>query len=1071
MPAIPEHPELLAPAGGWDCLRAAVANGADAVYFGLPRFNARLRADNFRDEELAGVVTFCHRHGVKAYVAFNTLVFTGELDAAEAMLRDCNRAGVDALIVQDVGLVRLARAVTPELAIHASTQMTITSPEGVEFARDLGIERVVLARELSLGELEKFRTHRTDAAAEKSEILNPKSEMPLEVFVHGALCVAYSGQCLTSESLGQRSANRGECAQACRMPYELIVDGEVRDLGDKRYLLSPQDLAAVKEIPALIERGVMSFKIEGRLKSPEYVAAVCQVYRKAIDAAISVAATPSSQHVPAAPSPQCSSVVATHSSQCSATTRKVGDFPATRRGAAATHCGEGAAATDRDGGVAATDRDGGVAATDCGEGVAATDRDGGVAAADRYQLEMTFSRGLFTGWMHGVDHQRLVSARFGKKRGPFAGRVARVGHDHVEFEAEVELKPGDGVVFDTGGDTNAEQGGRIYQIKGRRYFFEHGRIDFALLKPGDRVWKTDDPALNKRLQQSFAGRIEPRHRTPVVLVVRGRAGEPMEVECGFAGWNGPQGRCLMRPASDASAANAAAPVSGKASGLASRDVSGGSPETTGGSPVPPGALVVCSTIPLQAARTAPLSNEKLREHLGRFGGHPYALAELRNELTGEVILPIGELNRIRRELAFALDAALAHRRTESTRTWREVFAQPVGLSGVTSEGDFSRGMNLPNRGHPERSEGSLATGTQSKDPVDFTNDAPPQFDGILRLRAAPPSPPRRSAQDDPVVERFIPPQKSGPCVTPLTMTERGHAFLSVLCRTMEQIEAALDCGVAMLCVDFEDIRRYKDAVALVRAHRVRRRGEGAADTFCDEVSQPRILLATPRIQKAGEQGFFKLIENAAPDGVLIRNLGAIDYFRGNAALRCVGDFSLNVANPIAAQHFIAKGLERVTISYDLNIAQVLDLLAAAAPAWFELTLHQHMPMFHMEHCVFAAFMSKGSSFLDCGRPCDRHRVHLRDRVGVAHPLRADVGCRNTLFNAVPQTGARFFDALMAAGLRAYRVELLEEDGAETRRVVRAYQELLAGRRDGDALWRELKAQSQIGVTKGTLETR
>jgi putative protease len=810
----PEHPELLAPAGGWDCLRAAVANGADAVYFGLPRFNARLRADNFRDEELADVVTFCHRHGVKAYVAFNTLVFTGELDAAEAMLRDCSRAGVDALIVQDVGLVRLARKITPELPIHASTQMTITSPEGVEFARELGVGRVVLARELSLRDLEKFEPR----------------QMPLEVFVHGALCVAYSGQCLTSESLGQRSANRGECAQACRMPYELIVDGEVRDLGDKRYLLSPQDLAAVEEIPALLERGVTSFKIEGRLKSPEYVAAVCQVYRRALDDALA-------------------------------------------------------------------------------------HREHRATEAERYQLEMTFSRGLFTGWMHGVDHQRLVSARYGKKRGPFAGVIARVGGESVEFDAAVPLKPGDGIVFDTGGDTNAEQGGRIYQIKGRRYYFEHDRIDFSKLKAGDRVWKTDDPALDRQLRQSFTGRIEPRRR-PVHLVVRGAAGEPMEVAC----------------------------------------------------ELPTGIVSVKSAIPLQTARTAPLTDLKLREHLGRFGEHPYALGELRNELAGDVILPISELNRVRRELAFALDAANQRRRAESPETWRAVFAE-----------------------------------NQSP----FTN------------HQSPPS-------------------------------------LAVLCRSMEQIEAALGCGVPTLYVDFEDIRRYRDAVTLVRG-----RGRGGS----------QIVLATPRIQKAGEQGFFKLIENAEPDGVLIRNLGAIDYFRERTQLRRIGDFPLNVANPLAAQHFIGRGLERVTISYDLNVEQVNALLDAAPPSWFELTLHQHMPMFHMEHCVFAAFMSKGSSFLDCGRPCDRHRVHLRDRVGIQHPLRADVGCRNTLFNAVAQTGARFFDVLRSKGLGNFRVELLEEDAAESARVIRAYQSLLAGERDGTGLWRELNAQSQLGVTKGTLESR
>ena len=813
---MPDHetPELLSPAGNWECLRAAIANGADAVYFGLPRFNARLRADNFRDDELSAVVQFCHRAGVKAYVAFNTLVFTGELDAALEMLRDCSRAGVDALIVQDVGLVRMARALTPDLPIHASTQMTITSPEGVAFAKDLGIERAVLARELSLRELEKFPQDAPGA-------------LPLEVFVHGALCVAYSGQCLTSESLGQRSANRGECAQACRMPYQIVVDGVLKELGDKRYLLSPQDLAAVDEIPALLERGVTSFKIEGRLKEPDYVAAVTQVYRRALDAALA-------------------------------------------------------------------------------------DRPHAVPATDRYQLEMTFSRGLFSGWMHGVDHQRLVSARFGKKRGPFAGRIERVGRDYVEFASQVELKPGDGVVFDTGGDTNAEQGGRIYESRGERLYFEHGRIDFGRLKVGDLVWKTDDPALKKRLQQSFTGRIEPRHRVPVDLVVTGKAGTPLTV------------RAHLKSGSEIS---------------------------------------VSSKITLQEARTAPLGEERLAEHLGRFGEQPYALGSLRNELEGAVILPIGELNRVRRELGFQLDAALVTSRREVEGNWRTVYL------------------------------------TKSKTPKS---------------------------------------QK----------TERPE--LSVLCRSDEQISAALRAGVQRVYADYEDIRRYKDVVAQVRAQGV-----------------SHVYLATPRIQKAGEQGFFKLIENAAPDGVLIRNLGAISHF-AQTELRCVGDFSLNVANPLAAQHLVAQSLDAVTVSYDLNIEQVLALLSEADPSWFELTIHQHMPMFHMEHCVFAAFLSQGSSFLDCGRPCEKHRVHLRDRVGVEHPLRADVGCRNTLYNAVPQTGARFFRDLLEAGLRRFRIELLEENGAETEKVIRAYQALVAGSREGEELWRSLSAQSQLGVTRGTL---
>ena len=187
------RPELLSPAGNWDCARAAVANGADAIYFGMPRFNARLRADNFTASDLPELMAFLHQHGVKGYVAFNTLVFTAELEDAVAQLQSLEDAGVDAVIVQDLGLALCVKEITPRLRLHASTQMTITSPEGLAFAKRLGIDQAVLARELSLRELERFQNE----------------AVPLEVFVHGALCVAYSGQCLTSESLGRRSANRG----------------------------------------------------------------------------------------------------------------------------------------------------------------------------------------------------------------------------------------------------------------------------------------------------------------------------------------------------------------------------------------------------------------------------------------------------------------------------------------------------------------------------------------------------------------------------------------------------------------------------------------------------------------------------------------------------------------------------------------------------------------------------------------------------------------------------------------------------------------------------------------------
>jgi len=196
---------------------------------------------------------FLHRRGVKGYVTFNTLVFENEKAQAEQYLRAIIAAGVDAAIVQDVGICRLIRQLSPDFPIHASTQMTITSASGVEFARELGCNLVVLARECSIKEIAKIREG--CRVAEKPTEMFP-STLPLEVFVHGALCVAYSGQCLTSEALGGRSANRGECAQACRMPYDLIADGNKVPLGDRKYLLSPQDLAGLEVLPDLVRAGM-----------------------------------------------------------------------------------------------------------------------------------------------------------------------------------------------------------------------------------------------------------------------------------------------------------------------------------------------------------------------------------------------------------------------------------------------------------------------------------------------------------------------------------------------------------------------------------------------------------------------------------------------------------------------------------------------------------------------------------------------------------------------------------------------------------------------------------------------
>jgi putative protease len=301
----------------------------------------------------------------------------------------------------------------------------------------------------------------------------------------------------------------------------------------------------------------------------------------------------------------------------------------------------------------------------------------------------------------------------------------------------------------------------------------------------------------------------------------------------------------------------------------------------------------------------------------------------------------------------------------------------------------------------------------------------------------------------------LPPRQIDRGVLAKVESERGKAeivALHVLVRSLSQLRDVLELGERSLSADFADIRQYREAVELTHAR-------GAT-----------IQLATPRIQKPDEMGIFRLMVKAEPDGVLVRNVGGLRFFR-EQGLPITGDFSLNVTNERTAAFFMEEGLARVTASYDLNREQLLALVAATPPEWLEVVVHQHMPMFHMEHCVFCAVLSPGTNKTNCGRPCDDHVVKLRDRIGVEHPLTADVGCRNTLFNAVPQSAAEAVPALVARGVGHFRVELLDESAEAIGDIIRCYRDLLAGRTTGREVWGRLKATNRVGVTRGTLEER
>jgi putative protease len=249
--------------------------------------------------------------------------------------------------------------------------------------------------------------------------------------------------------------------------------------------------------------------------------------------------------------------------------------------------------------------------------------------------------------------------------------------------------------------------------------------------------------------------------------------------------------------------------------------------------------------------------------------------------------------------------------------------------------------------------------------------------------------------------------------------------------------------------DYQDIKEYAEAVAAAR--------RGSASVF----------LATPRIEKPSEANIFKFLARQGADGLLVRNAGGLAFCAEND-VPFVADFALNAANELTVELLRARGALRVTASYDLNADQLFDLLAAVPKDWLEVVVHQQIPMFHMEHCVFCAFLSPGTDKTNCGRPCDRHDVKLRDRVGMEHPLKADVGCRNTLFNAVPQTAAEYLPRLAARGVRHLRVEFLDDDVTSVARTLGLYRDVLEGRRDARNLWRELKASARYGVTRGPL---
>jgi putative protease len=778
------------------CL-AAVHHGADAIYVGVPFFNARGRTTDFSMTELKEMIDLCHLYGVRVNLAFNVVIFENEFPKVRELLKEILPLGPDAFIVQDLGLAKLIRELAPHQRIHASTQMTVTNPDAIKLVDDLKIDRFVLGRENSIPEI---------------KLIREQTEKELEVFVHGALCVAYSGQCFTSESLGGRSANRGQCAQSCRLPYELYVDDVKKDMGEKSYLVSPKDLMGLEEVPLLKELGVNSFKVEGRLKTPEYVATAAKNYREVLDGA------------------------------------PLNLGPRTE------------------------------------------------------ELASTYSRGFFSGWLHGVDHQKLVDGTFSAHRGLYLGEVKSVQKNRFTISTTTELKAQMGLLI----VGNAEMGSKIMAVKKSGNDFEVELLQKNLdLKKGQKVYLNSNETLDRELQRSWQSR-EHMKKIPVRFLVQGMYNEPLLVK-----------------AID-----------------------------------PEGREVYAQTISnLSPANNRVTTQEFIKEELSSLGTTVYRMESFECFLQDGLFMNHREMKELRRELVEKMN---------KVRTERKVS----------------------------------------------------------------------------VVE-------ADPLISPRTKSETG---LNVLLRTKEQVEAVIGIhGLKSVILDFEFGKNYESSLKLLRDAGI------------------KAGIATTRILKPQEYYNLKMIARLNPDFILVRNLGALEYLKRETKIPLIGDFSLNVTNSLTLGYLAQKGLETTNVSYDLNQEQLLDLVKNGDPSKIEVTIHQYMPEFHMEHCVFAAFLSKGSSFKDCGKPCEKHEVKLKDPYGNWHFLKADHECRNTFFKATPQSAGFLIEMLKKEGVASVRLEALNESPAELVRKVSAYLKLLHGEVSAGEVMKELEVMDSYGLGLGQMK--
>ena len=878
--------ELLAPAGSREALVAAVESGADAVYLAGNMFGARAYADNFDEEGMREAIRFAHLRGVHVHVTVNTIMDSRELPELKKYLRFLYEAGADAVLVQDLGAARIVRETVPELPMHASTQMTVHNLDGVRALEALGFSRVVLSREVTLEAVRHI------CAQAKAEI---------EVFVHGALCVCYSGQCLMSSMIGGRSGNRGRCAQPCRLPYTLVDEKDNDLLGDSagKYLLSPRDMNTISLLPELLSAGVTSLKIEGRMKRPEYVAVAVGCYRRAVDSYLS-----GDFAVPEEDSRALAQIFnrdfTTAYLEKKQGRNMMSDKRPNNRGLMLGRVQEYHPLTE----------DSGLAVLRLSDGISAGDQvdfwvkvGGRVTATVQDMQLVTGIRGKNT----PKNARKNISkdARKKQDRNQAKNLAKNVSSLNMQNLLPVEKAAAGDVVALT--------------VKGRVF-------------PGDRVFKVYDGKLMESAKAMYSTGA-PVRRFGVGAVVRAAAGQPL---------------VLTLTDEDGHTAEAETEFIG------------------------------------QEAMKRPLTEETLMKQIGRLGTSIFTLTELKAEILGNVMVPVSELNEVRRKCVEQLEnMRLADFQAEAEKARAEASAAVrAGLANFYSviEKTVPENIRSPKAGEPAS---ELCRQTEN-----------------VRSR------------------------------------NRGETGITVVADDLAKLSAALEGGADRIVFGGENYRH--EAVTLPMHEMAVKLAKAAG---------AEVVFNTPRIIRDGElPAFHKWLESIRDMGaaaISVHNIGSLYAARQLTGLPVEADFSLISYNSEALRHLAELGVSRAVLSPELNMAQLSEL-AGQSPVPVECLVEGNLELMVSEYCCTGSFLG-GLDRGSCGAPCvtSGKSFFLKDRKDIKFPLVMDQYCHMHLLNSSRLSMLPHAMKFRDMGISSLRIDGRYMDEGQLRKTVRNYRRYMA----------------------------